>query len=41
MTHPPHQSPPHRRAPWIAIALALIVLAALYFLPVFSAASTS
>lgn len=29
------------RTPWIALALVLIVLALLYFLPVFSARSTS
>ena len=29
------------RTPWVALALLLIVLAALYFLPVFSAGSTS
>lgn len=41
MTHPPDRPPRGGRTPWIFLALLLIVLAVLYFLPVFSAGSTS
>ena len=41
MSDTPSGSPRGGRTPWIALALLLIVLAVLYFLPVFSAASTS
>lgn len=41
MTDPSSPPPRPSRTPWILLALLLIVLAAIYFLPVFSAGSTS
>jgi hypothetical protein len=40
MTQTP-SGPRGSRTPWVALALVLIVLAVLYFLPVFGARSTS